>query len=491
MSYFAKKLFSENKKEAIKQTLEVASKGKWMSENRRILVIDDDEGIRQTYQDIFTPAQPSHSTSTLLKGMALFDSEPDDTAGVEKKQSKDYEVTLAENGSKGVEAVQKALDCGKPFAVAFIDMKMPGIDGAETSRRIWQLDPDIKILIVTAYSEYTPEDIINVTKREDLFYLRKPFNHEEILQFARALSNEWNLEKKRETLKKDLKRANENLEEKVKQQAAMIVQSEKMATIGLLAAGVAHEINNPITFINANLSALKKYLKKIFHLNQLYETMAGIGPDEMETIVEKIDGFKEKHKTEFIMEDLENLANETIRGIERIKNIVQDLKTFSRKDESDYTLVDINETINATLKLVENELKQSATITKDLDTLPQIKCFPQKISQVLLNLLINAGHAIEAKGTIGIATAVVSNGRRKTDQFVQIKITDTGRGIPEEHLSRLFDPFFTTKPVGTGTGLGLSVAYEIITAHKGQINADSTVGEGTCFTILLPVHRTD
>ncbi len=467
-----------------------------MSANRRLLVIDDDEGIRETYQDIFTPVPPSYNTGTLLKGMALFGSDPDDTAGIEKKQSKYYEVTLAENGSKGVEAVQKALDCGKPFAVAFIDMKMPGIDGAETSKRIWQLDPDIKILIVTAYSEYTPEDIISVTKREDLFYLRKPFNHEEIIQFARALSNEWNLEQKKEALKKKLKQANENLEEKVKQQAAMIVQAEKMATIGLLAAGVTHEINNPITFINANLSALKKYLKKIFHLNQLYETMAGIGsddilPDDFRTIVKRINRFKEEHRTEFIMEDLENLVNETISGIERIKNIVQDLKTFSRKDESNYTLVDINETINTTLKLVENELKQSAIITKDLDTLPQIKCFPQKISQVLLNLLINAGQAIETKGAIGISTAVITNGRQKTDQFIRIKIADTGRGIPEEHLSKLFDPFFTTKPVGTGTGLGLSVAYEIITAHKGQIHADSTVGEGTCFSILLPVNRTD
>ncbi len=461
-----------------------------MSENRKILVIDDDEGIRETYQDIFTPAQPLHNTSALLKGRALFDSEPDDTTGVEKKPFEDYDVTLAENGYKGVEAVQKALDCGKPFAVAFIDMKMPGIDGAETSKRIWQLDPGIKILIVTAYSEYTPEDIINVTKREDLFYLRKPFNHEEILQFARALSNEWNLEKKRDRLEKKLKDANESLEEKVKQQAAMIVQSEKMATIGLLAAGVAHEINNPITFIKANLSALKKYLKKISALNQLYEAMAGTGSDDIRAMNDKIDRFKEEHKTEFIMEDLGSLVNETISGIERIKNIVLDLKTFSRKDESDYTLVDINETINATLKIVENELKQSATITKDLDTLPPIKCYPQKISQVLLNLLINAGHAIETKGTIHISTAVVTNGRRKTDQFIQIKITDTGQGIPEEQLPRLFDPFFTTKPVGTGTGLGLSVAYEIINAHEGRIHADSTVGEGTCFTILLPVHRT-
>ena len=463
-----------------------------MKENRKILVIDDDEGIRETYQGIFTPEPDS---DVLSSGMALFGP----GAGEKKKpvRQKEYEICLAENGSHGIERVKAAVAEGFPFAVAFIDMKMPGLDGAHTSRQIWEIDPGIKIIIVTAYSEYTPEDIISVTGRDDIFYLRKPFNHEEILQFARALTNEWNLERKRDLLEVDLKKANEELEDmnqnlknKVQKQASMIVQAEKMASVGLLAAGVAHEINNPIAFVNSNLSTAKKYFTKITNLYQEYAGVEAFleqsGSEKATELLKNLTDFKKENEIDMIMEDLEDLADESLEGINRVKVIVQDLKTFSRIDEAEYKHIDINKAIDTTLNIVKNEIKYKALVEKHYGDFPEIKCYPQKISQVFMNLLINAAQAIDQKGTIKITTRMITKGRREEDRFIEIIISDTGCGIPEENLSKLFDPFFTTKPVGSGTGLGLSIVYEIVKAHEGHIDAVSEPGKGTQFTMLLP-----
>jgi len=488
-----------------------------MEENKRILAIDNDEGIIETYQGIFTLEQES---DILEKGMALFEA-----SYVKQKPRKrvDYHLSLAENGTQGIELVERALLDNRPFAVAFIDMKMPGLNGAETSKQIWDIDPRIKIVIVTAYSEYSPDDIIATTGRDDIFYLRKPFNHEEILQFARALTNEWNLEKKRDLLQIQLKTVNaaledmnKNLKEKVEKQAAMIVQTDKMASVGLLAAGVAHEINNPLSFINANLSALKRYLKKIDALHQKYADMELFlrysGLENAPTLLDELALFKLENKTDLIMADIEDLADESLDGIERIKTIVNDLKTFSRIDESEYNALNINKAIDTTINILWNELKYKAQIIKHYGRIPEIRCFPQKISQVLMNLLLNAVQAIEQQGIITISTELIKKEKKEENDifveeryedqhnkragsmqpvrdavtFIQIRITDTGCGIAKEYLNRLFDPFFTTKPVGQGTGLGLSVTYEIIKIHNGTIEISSEFGKGTEVTILLP-----
>lgn len=463
-----------------------------MSENNRVLVIDDDVSLRETYLGIFTPKDESDE---LARSKSLFDEE-----GIPEKTAPAfvYTISLAESGTKGIEKVSAAQKNGEPFSVAFIDMNMPGLNGAQTSQKIWEIDPDIKIVIVTAYSEYAPEDIIAVTGRDDLFYLRKPFNHDEILQFARALTNEWNLERKREALETELRQANEtlvdmneNLKKKVQKQAAMIVQAEKMASVGLLAAGVAHEINNPIAFVNSNLSAAKAYFGKIIGLYEKFKDVESfldtLNTPRAEQILKGLTDFKSENKIEMIIEDLEDLADESIDGIDRVKTIVSDLKTFSRIDEAELKAVDINAAIDTTLNMVKNDLKYKAQVEKQYEDLPQVVCYPQQISQFLMNLLINAGQAIEEQGKIIIETKVAALGRRENDQYIEISITDTGCGIPEEHLNKLFDPFFTTKPVGKGTGLGLSVVYEIIKAHDGKIDVASRPGKGTRFTILLPV----
>lgn len=463
-----------------------------MFENKRILVVDDDPGVRDSYAEILMPASRSDVMET---GAFLFGES--DRAPVRSIQ-KTYDLTMVDRGEKAVHVVEAALTEEQRFAAAFIDMNMPGIDGAETSKRIWSIDPHIKIIIVTAYSEYTPDDIIRVTERDDLFYLRKPYNPEEIRQFARVTTTEWNLERERRYLSDQLRSVNDELEqinthlqEKIKEQAAMLIQSEKMASIGILAAGVAHEINNPVSFVNGNLTTLKKYCERIGHLLNRYKTMETCiregGEDRADALMEEIREFKEKHNVQFMLDDMVDLADESLEGTRRIINIVRDLKTFSRIDEAELTYINIADTLDAALNIIHNELKNKAEIRKGYGELPQIKCFPHKISQVFMNLLMNALQAIEGKGIIEIVTRHVKNGRRVSDNFVEVRISDSGCGIPEENLSKIFDPFFTTKPVGEGTGLGLSITYDIIKAHGGHIRVESKVGSGATFIIELPI----
>ena len=481
-----------------------------MKENKRILVIDDDETIRETYQSILLPED---QTDSLFMGRALFDMPADDEgapghlsndiessdgAPLDSKNPYGYELTLATQGIHGIELVETSLQENTPFAVAFIDMKMPGLNGAETAGKIWSLDPRIKIVIVTAYSEYSPEDIIAVTGRDDLFYLRKPFNYEEILQFARALTHTWSLEQKKIVLQSELEQSNQSLaeanrglEQKVHAQAAMIVQAEKMASIGLLAAGVAHEINNPLSYVKTNLDTSKKYFTQIVSLMEKYENLesylASLTDQKAAQLLNDLTDEKKEKDIDFILADLEDLIAESLYGVNKIREIVQDLRVFSRVDDTKQNDLNLNDALDNTLKMLKTQIKQGTTITKSFGDIPRIQCYPQKISQVLMNVLINAIQAIEGNGTIELSTRFVQTGRRAEDRFVEIVVSDTGYGIPQENLKKLFDPFFTTKPVGTGTGLGLSIVYEIITFHGGRIDVTSQPGQGSQFRLLLPV----
>ncbi|MCK4303752.1 MAG: hypothetical protein KAY24_05905 [Candidatus Eisenbacteria sp.] len=334
--------------------------------------------------------------------------------------------------------------------------------------------------------------------RDDLFYLRKPFNPQEIRQFARALTNEWKLEREREQLASDLEKANlelkdlnDNLEAKVEEQTALLIQTEKMASVGMLAAGVAHEINNPIAFVDANLATIRKYSERIGDLTRMYEEMETLVHDGNSAAVAevqaRIEAFRAEQKMDFLLKDLVALAEESLDGVARVQRIVSDLTTFSRVDQPELTQININDTIDATLNIIWNELKHKVEVVKDYGDLPGIQCFGQKLSQVLMNILVNAGQAIEGKGTIDIVTRHISAERGMDDGRVEIRISDTGCGIPKENLRKIFDPFYTTKPVGKGTGLGLSIAYDIVKIHEGQLTVESETGVGTTVIVNLPV----
>ncbi|KAF0219760.1 MAG: two-component system NtrC family sensor [Geobacteraceae bacterium] len=254
-----------------------------------------------------------------------------------------------------------------------------------------------------------------------------------------------------------------------------LLQQEKMASIGQLAAGVAHEINNPMGFISSNLCTLDKYTDRFCEFIR-YQSEALAGSRTAEEVAEK----KNHLKLDRITTDVKQLIHESLDGAERVKKIVQNLKSFSRLDEAELKYADINECLESTVNIVWNELKYKATLNRDLGAIPQTKCYPQQLNQVFMNLLVNAAHAIEKQGEITVRTW-------REDGFIHVSVSDTGCGIPEKIRDRIFEPFYTTKEVGKGTGLGLSISYDIVKKHNGEILVESEAGRGTTFTVRIPV----
>ncbi len=260
-----------------------------------------------------------------------------------------------------------------------------------------------------------------------------------------------------------------------------LLQSEKMASIGQLAAGVAHEINNPIGYVHSNLGSLQEYLRSLFTVIEAYER-ALRAPDPKSQIPE-IDDIRDRLDIDFISRDLPQLMAESREGIERVTRIVRDLKDFSYsgRDES-WKLVDLHSGLESTINIIWNELKYKVTLERRYGELPMIECLPSELNQVYMNLLLNAGHAIAERGHIIVTTGVEGD-------EVWVEFQDDGAGISPELRQRIFDPFFTTKPVGSGTGLGLSISYGIINKHHGRIDLESTVGEGSRFRVVLPIRQ--
>lgn len=273
----------------------------------------------------------------------------------------------------------------------------------------------------------------------------------------------------------ELRRLNQRLE----QAQGQLLQSEKMASIGQLAAGVAHEINNPIGFVHSNLGALEKYMRSLFAMLELYELAEdGIADAGM---LGRIRAARKDLDIAFLKEDLNALMNESKDGIARVKRIVQNLKDFSHVDVADeWQFADLHKGLDSTLNIVSNEIRYKAEVFKEYGELPEVECLPSQLNQVFMNLLVNASNAIEKHGRINIRT-----GRR--DDEVWVEIADNGSGIAPEHLNRIFDPFFTTKPIGQGTGLGLSLSYGIVQKHGGRMEVQSAPGAGSTFRIWLPL----
>ncbi len=261
-----------------------------------------------------------------------------------------------------------------------------------------------------------------------------------------------------------------------------LLQSEKMASIGQLAAGIAHEINNPIGYVHSNLVSLRDYTSGLLELIHAYER--ALAPKLDEATLAAIVDVRQRVDFDFVSTDLPELINESREGLERVRRIVQDLKDFSHAGrEAGWRRVDLHKGLESTLNIVWNDLKYKATVQRQLGTLPLVECHPGEINQVFMNLLLNAGHAIGERGTITLAS-----GHDPARDEVWISIRDSGPGIPADAMPRLFDPFFTTKPVGTGTGLGLSISYGIVKKHGGRIEATNGAEGGAIFTIILPVH---
>jgi len=289
-----------------------------------------------------------------------------------------------------------------------------------------------------------------------------------------------------------LKELNYALEENINRQIeeldrakTQLIQEDKMVAIGQLAAGVAHEINNPLGFVLSNMDILNEYLTEFKTAFKAIESC--VKKADFEKICDEFDDIKKAHKINYILNDLDDMMDETLDGLSRIRRIVKSLRSFAHKGAQDgFSSFDINESIEDTLIIASNETKFVTEVRTVLGKVPLITANVDRINQVILNLIINATHAIKDKGENYFGNLLIETYVEKP--YVVLKITDDGIGIPEENMSHIFNPFFTTKPQGVGTGLGLHIVYDIvITQHSGKIDVESKVGEGTTFTIKLPI----
>jgi signal transduction histidine kinase len=338
------------------------------------------------------------------------------------------------------------------------------------------LPPEISIFLDAVDEAYTRADSDRQTIERSLDLMSKELNEANAglrKELAEHERTELALQKEKEDQRILIK--------KLEETQSQLMQSEKLASIGQLAAGVAHEINNPIGYVYSNLGTLEKYVHDTFEMLDQYEQAEAVISNI--EILEKLKATKKRLDIVFLKSDLHALMSESKDGITRVKNIVQNLKDFSHVDIADeWHFSNLHIGLDSTLNIVNNEIKYKADVVKKYGVIPDVECLSSQLNQVFMNMLVNASQAIEVRGTITISTG------QQNDE-VWVDISDTGKGIAAEHIKKIFDPFFTTKPVGKGTGLGLSLSYGIIQKHHGRIDVHSEVGKGTTFRLWLPVKQ--
>jgi two-component system NtrC family sensor kinase len=391
-----------------------------------------------------------------------------------------YRVAIAKSG----EAALQRLDSYHPDLI-LLDVMMPGIDGFETCGRLKAnaATSDIPVIFMTALSDSV--DKVKGLSLGALDYITKPIQHEETLARIRVHMKLRDAQKKLEQRTIELSQALNEL----KHAQVHLVQSEKMSSLGQLVAGVAHEINNPLNFISANLAPAKEHIQDLMTFLELYEECHPQPHPKIQAWMDNVD-------VEYMREDLLKLLNSMQLGSDRICQLVLSLRNFSRLDEAQVKPVDIHEGIESTLLILQHRLKACAEhptiqVIKDYGELPMVECYPSQLNQVFMNLFCNAIDALQdgIRNTPEWSNPTITIHTFTTDtNWVTIAISDNGTGICDEVRSQLFDPFFTTKPVGKGTGLGLSISHQIVTErHHGKIDCYSTLGYGSEFVVQIPV----
>ncbi len=394
-------------------------------------------------------------------------------------QKEGYKVRAVPNGMMGIRAAEN-----EPPDIVLLDVNMPEMNGYDVCRAMKQTEKlrNIPVIFISALTETF--DKVTAFEAGGVDYITKPIQFQESLARVRthlALRRYQRMLEERNT---ELNVALNQLKEAQSQ----LVNSEKMASLGVLTAGVAHEINNPISFIQTSAIGLKNNIRFFLGLQEQYETvLASLDPNALTGLQE----YKTEYEFSDRLEELTLLTENILTGATRISNIVRSLRLFSRLDETDSKSIDIHENIDSTLLLLQPRMNNRFNVIREYGQIDLVPCFPAKISQVFMNLISNAIDAIEAKplpGTgdfIRIRTGVAEINHNR---YVTIEIEDTGEGIPEDLLKKIFDPFFTTKPVGKGLGLGLSISTNIIKEHGGQLEAGNLTPSGAIFRIVLPIN---
>ncbi len=384
---------------------------------------------------------------------------------------REYHVRLARNGREALDAVR-----ARAPELVLTDVMMPEMSGTELCRTLKE-DPatrGIPVVLVTSKAEREMKLEGLELGADD--YVSKPFHPRELLARVRSLVRLRGLQAELAGQNLALERANAELTHalgQLQETQAQLVHREKMASVGQLVAGIAHEINNPVNFIQGNLYYLEEYVRVLVGLVGRYEALA---PE----LRERFTRLREESELDRVLEDLDSVLVGCREGVERTTSLVRDLRTFSRIDRPERVLANLHDVLDSTLNLLRGRLA-TIRVDKEYGEIPEVESLAGQLGQVFMNLLANAADALGDSGTLRIRTSPLEGGR------VVIEIEDDGKGIEPEHLERIFDPFFTTKEVGKGTGLGLSVTYGIVARHGGTIRVRSEPGRGSCFRLELPV----
>lgn len=435
--------------------------------------------------------RPHESQFRRARLLAIDDSPTYLQSLVEALREEGYEVTEARDGKDGLDRIrQEVFDC------VMVDLVMPGMDGIEVCRRISEMERDPTLhhsmAVIMLTSRESKEDMTRgleagaddfvgkssdtaVLKARIRALLRRNFFQEENRRIVEELKNkemeavrsraEREAAETRAALAEALAQTNRELEEtnrKLRETQTHLIQSEKMASLGQLVAGIAHEINNPIAFV----------INNIFVVQETLDRLAAEGPGSLPSnALPKI----EKTRTRM---------SEMRVGVERVKDLVSKLRTFSRLDEGEFKTINIHESIESVLLLLRHKLENRIQVDRQYCDTDLLSCFAGELNQVIMNIVANAIDSIDGPGKIVVGTA-------REDGLFVISVRDTGKGIPESIRNRIFEPFFTTKPVGHGTGLGLAISYGIVRAHKGSIECSSVEGEGTEFIVKIPISHAE
>lgn len=571
----------------------------------RVLIIDDSNNIHDDFRKVLIRSDDSL--------VAQMEAELFGDAPAVPEPLVHFTVDSAFQGDEGVAMLAKAKENAAPYSLAFVDMRMPpGLDGLATIVKLWEVDPQLQIVICSAYSDYSWTEIINRVGRNDrLVILRKPFDNIEVLQLAHALTEKWSLARQvqsqlqnletivaqrtvelhttqilfrlilenandivvvvdaagkgvysspsrerllgfteaeiadlppfamvhpddvahveevarrvfanshRETVlmrcrKKDesylhFEASMNSVKDDNGQQVYLVITArditdrykrevqarlnQKLESIGLLAAGIAHEINTPTQFISDNARFLAEAFEKFNRLISSYrQTLKSVGrlgvlPNELATVAT----LEEDCEVDYYSKEVPRTLEQSLEGLTRVAKIVRSLKEFSHPGSPHRTPIDLNHAIENAITVCRHEWKYVAEVVTDLDpTLPLVPCMADEMNQAILNLLINAGHAVgEARAPGSSIQGKITVTTKQSDGWAVISITDTGVGIPEAIHERIFEPFFTTKPMGKGTGQGLPIVHSVVVGkHQGKVGFTSEVGKGTTFTLHLPL----
>jgi two-component system, NtrC family, sensor kinase len=568
--------------------------------NRRVLLVDDLPSIHEDFRKILCPPEVA---ADLEADEALLFGEPIKTAPVR------FEMDSAYQGVEALDKVRASLLANTPYALAFLDMRMPpGWDGVETAERLWQADPRLQIVFCTAFSDYSWSDVLTrLDARDRLLILKKPFDRIEAYQFANALTTKWQvteqaafkmssleeavaertreLEQSREMFRlmaestravpftldlthgcftyigaqavadsgvaeSEWKRhgaldflvprgTNQEIRQRfdgcengafefvaafsqtngertevrwtgtceslagvkvlrglmlditeVRRLGRELASAQKLESVGRLAAGVAHEINTPVQFVSDNVHFVRTSMTDIAAVIQAYRNLkdATQSSGDVDAARRLADEAEKAADLDYILQNAPQALDTSIEGLGRITSIVRSMKEFAHPDQAQKTLADLNQAIRSTLVVAQSEYKHVAELRTQFDDLPAIPCFLGEINQVILNLLVNAAHAISDVVKDSGKLGKIDVRTRLDGEHVEISISDTGAGIPESARDKIFDPFFTTKEVGKGTGQGLSISRNVIVAkHGGTLRFESECGKGTTFFIRLPI----